>query len=100
SIEFDLPAVIAAKSARVQELRREGVLPEREVVQVAVDLAEPQALDRIGAVVDDVVPPGGPVAIVAEGFLYYLPRPVSEEILGLASRLERPTAVAVSSYWP
>lgn len=99
TLEVDLPHVVAAKAGRARELVAAGRLPERPVRWVEADLSDLAGVAALGERLREQVPAGAPVAVVAEGLLYYLSPAAAVRTLGLARRFAHPR-LAIVSYWP
>lgn len=98
SIEVDLPEIVTAKQRRAAELRSAGRIDERHVTHLAADLAdENQLLDLIDRL--PVLVAGRPVAVVAEGLVFYLPAAVATTVARLGAAVGR-GAPTIITYWP
>lgn len=97
-VEVDLPGIIEAKQRRAAALATDGVLPERDVTYLPADLTDPSArhgvVERVRALAN-----GRPVAYVAEGVVFYLPRESARAVAQLGTSFAD-CAVAVVTYWP
>jgi O-methyltransferase involved in polyketide biosynthesis len=98
SIEIDLPEIVAAKQRRAAELRSAGRIDERNVTHLAADLAdERQLIDLIDHL--PALAAGRPVAVVAEGLVFYLPVTAATTIAHLGAAIGH-GAPTIISYWP
>lgn len=98
SVEVDLPDIVAVKQQRAAELRSRGRIDGRGVTHVAADLAdEGQMLDLTGRV--SALGARSPVAVVAEGLVFYLPLGAAEAVAGLG-RVARGGGPTIITYWP
>ncbi|HEY8473348.1 MAG TPA: class I SAM-dependent methyltransferase [Natronosporangium sp.] len=98
AVEVDLPRIIDAKRDRTRELVAAGVVKDRQVAQLAADLAD--EADR-RAVVEQVreLAAGRPVAYVAEGLIFYLSAGDARAVAGLGTAMSE-RVLSVVSYWP
>lgn len=99
SLEVDLPANVAAKRRRVAQLVADGVIDDRAVEFLAVDLADPAGRARL---VDQArkLADGRPLALVSEGMIFYLPPDAAHGMLGVGAQIAAGPRVEVLSYWP
>lgn len=68
-VEADVPAIVDA---------RDALLPDPTVRRLRADLGEPDALERV---LDDALEGGGPVLVIAEGLLMFLPPATQRQVL-------------------
>lgn len=97
AVEADLPHIVHAKQARAAALTADGVLPEREVVHLPLDLSRAADREQLVARVRELSA-GRPVGYVAEGLIYYLPPADAAAVAGLGRRWQ--AVMSVVSYWP
>jgi O-methyltransferase involved in polyketide biosynthesis len=97
ALEVDLPEMVAAKRRRAIELTAAGVLDERDVTHLAVDLNDPDARRNLLVYVRKWAA-GRPIVYVTEGVIFYLPPDAAREVVRLGPAMGA-THVVVS-YWP
>lgn len=98
SIEIDLPEIVEAKRRRTGQLRAAGVIGQQDVTYLAADLTDGRAWRQLIARVRSLTA-GHPVAVVAEGLVFYLPPPAARAVMGLGTALG-PGTLSILSYWP
>ncbi|MEU2023640.1 class I SAM-dependent methyltransferase [Streptomyces sp. NPDC016469] len=98
ALEVDLPGMAEAKRERVAELTAAGVLPERDVRHLPMDLNNAAARAELSSLVREWAD-GRPVAYVAEGVVFYLPAHTARAVAGLGASFGT-CAVSAVSYWP
>ncbi|WP_328889681.1 class I SAM-dependent methyltransferase [Streptomyces sp. NBC_00316] len=98
ALEVDLPDMIEAKQRRVAKLVASGVLPERDVRHLPVDLGSRAGRDELSSLVRELAD-GRPVAYVAEGLVFYLSPEAARAVVGLGAAFDS-CAVTAVSYWP
>ncbi|MEQ4302480.1 class I SAM-dependent methyltransferase [Plantactinospora sp. B6F1] len=97
ALEVDLPEMVAAKRRRAGELTAAGLLDERDVTHLGVDLDDPDARRDLLTYARDWAA-GRPVAYVAEGLVFYLSERSAREVIGLGRALG--AGLDLVSYWP
>lgn len=98
TLEVDLPDMIEAKRRRVAELVAAGVIPERDVKHLAMDLSGPACRQQLTELVQELAG-GRPVAYVAEGLVFYLQPEAARAVVSLGAGFGAHAVTAVS-YWP
>lgn len=98
ALEVDLPDIVSAKRQRAAQLVATGVVEERDVQHLALDLGTAggrrqliEQARRLAA--------GRPVALVAEGLIFYLSPDAARATASLGAGLSAQT-LTVLSYWP
>lgn len=97
AVEADLPHIAEAKRERAAVLTAAGVLPEREVVHLPLDLSRAADREQLVTRVRELSA-GRPVGYVAEGLIYYLPPADAAAVAGLGRRWR--AVLSAVSYWP
>jgi O-methyltransferase involved in polyketide biosynthesis len=98
SLEVDFDHVCRLKRRRIEEWRREGVLPEREVEFIPCDFQNVRDIKRLGTALRNRLGTA-PSAAFFEGITYYLDRTVLLRLFGLLRDVQRPKSVIALDFW-
>lgn len=98
ALEVDLPDIVSAKRRRAAQLVATGIVEDRNVQHLALDLGTTagrrQLVERARRLAG-----GRPVALVAEGLVFYLSPDAARAMASLGASLATHT-LTVLSYWP
>ncbi len=97
-IEIDYPHVVTFKESRLNSLKSEGVLPDRNVKYFAADLKNTEDLDRLRILLSSDVS-GKPSFILLEGLTYYLDMPVLNTIFSMFSEIQPAGSILAFDFW-
>lgn len=98
SVELDLPAVIELKGRRLGELMEQGLLPDRPVELVAMDLEREDDTEVLAGVLARHAQ-GRPSFVLVEGVTYYLTSRSLHRLLALARKMQELGSVLAFDFW-
>lgn len=98
AVEVDFDHVCEYKRAKVGALRKEGLLPARDVEFVACDLRSLSEVERLAARLGRDAGQANSVAFL-EGITYYLPGQVLLRLFGALGDIQTAGSVIALDYW-
>lgn len=98
ALEVDLPALVAAKRARLDELRAVGAVPDCEVRMEAADLSEAEGRARLVEWLAEALGPR-PSFVLMEGISYYLAPAALAGVLEAVRRAQAPGSLLALDFW-
>jgi len=98
SIEVDFDGVSRFKRLKIEEWRRSGAVPLRDVDYLACDLANEHDLGALGARLRGELGSARSVVFL-EGITYYLERTALLRLFGILGGLQRPGSVIALDFW-
>lgn len=98
ALEVDLPDIVSAKRRRAAQLVATGVVEDRNVEHLALDLGTTAGRRQLAERAQELAG-GRPVALVAEGLIFYLYPDAARAMASLGVSLATHT-LTVLSYWP